>query len=133
MLARMWSPQEAVSIWHEVVEGRRKILQRNKSNPVCLAASQVTLSRAQLADWDASARSWLEIADEAKLRNQKQLMLIIQKFGMGVNNKESLHQSVTDAWIQAMTAVDKLVQGIQQNVQSGAILLDLRRGICIQI
>ncbi|EXJ61764.1 hypothetical protein A1O7_02194 [Cladophialophora yegresii CBS 114405] len=125
MLARMWSHQEATSIWHELVEARRKILQTEASDPVALAASQATLTRAQLADWDASARSWLQVADAAKFRSQKQLMLIIQEFGLVVNTKKNLYDSVLDAWAQALGVVNRLVQGIPQNVQSGAILLGL--------
>ncbi|OCT49775.1 hypothetical protein CLCR_07428 [Cladophialophora carrionii] len=125
MLARMWSHQEATSIWHELVEARRKVLRTEAFDPVASAASQATLTRAQLADWDASARFWLQIADVAKLRTQKQVMLIIQDFGLVVNTKKNLYDSVLDAWTQALGAVDRLVQGIPQNVQSGAILLGL--------
>ncbi len=126
MLARMWSSQEATSIWHEVVETRKKQLQTSRSPGAAeLLASQASITRQQLSDWDSSARSWLRIADQAKEKQQKQLQLIIQKFGLDVSNKKDTYSSVIDAWTSALSTVDKLVRGVAQNVQNGAVLLGL--------
>jgi hypothetical protein len=61
MLARMWSGPEAVSIWSELVTDRRAILmERSKEEQVhisTMTASQIEISRDQLAEWDASARA----------------------------------------------------------------------------
>jgi len=65
MLARVWSPQEATSIWFEIVKERRlQITQRYENSEeirfaTLAAATQSEISRQSLAEWDASARSWL--------------------------------------------------------------------------
>jgi hypothetical protein len=63
-----------------------------------LTAKEVTLTREQLANWDASARAWLKAADIAKEKKQRQLMLIVQDFDLSVNAKMSLYKSVMEAW-----------------------------------
>jgi hypothetical protein len=90
-----------------------------------MAASLIEVGRSQLADWDASARAWLQVADRVKAKKQKQLALIIQEYGLDVSNKKGVFDSVMDAWRSSLMAVDKLVQGVAQRVQSGAILLGL--------
>jgi hypothetical protein len=90
-----------------------------------LTAKEVTLTREQLANWDASARAWLKAADIAKEKKQRQLMLIVQDFDLSVNAKMSLYKSVMEAWTSAMNTVDKLVAGIPQSVHEGAVLLGL--------
>lgn len=63
MLARIWSREEAVPIWSELVEQRKLSLQKavNASDVGFqisdLAASRIEVSRGQLDEWDASARS----------------------------------------------------------------------------
>ena len=62
MLARMWKPLEAISIWSEVVEQRKEHLRRKAEKPGAqisineAVASRVDLSRERLAEWDKSAR-----------------------------------------------------------------------------
>jgi len=60
LLARIWRRDEAVSIWYELVEQRKTLLQSVKSdnsvNLSDLTASRVDISRSQLDEWDASAR-----------------------------------------------------------------------------
>jgi hypothetical protein len=60
MLARMWSPSEAVSIWVELVIARKAILQKRIECEAFqfseLTAARIELSRDQLAKWDHSAR-----------------------------------------------------------------------------
>ena len=129
MLARIWTGPEATSIWVELVSDRKKELEKANESDLgylsSLAASQINLSRIQLAEWDASARAWLRAADEGMLRKQKQLMLVLNNVHLPVNNKMSVYQSVVQAWISAMTAVDRLVQGMPQSIQDGAVLLGL--------
>jgi hypothetical protein len=61
MLARMWSASEATSILVEMVATRKAILARrtegSEFNIQALAASRIEIPRADLAKWDASARS----------------------------------------------------------------------------
>ncbi|KAK0507149.1 hypothetical protein JMJ35_010187 [Cladonia borealis] len=129
MLARMWDASEAVSIWEQIVDQRKKELSVwNESDAIplqSLATAHLTLTREQLADWDASARAWLRAADEAKKLSQKQLMLIIQNLTIPVNKDMDVYASVMQAWNTAMITMDKLVEGSSQSVQNGAVLLGL--------
>jgi hypothetical protein len=82
MLSRMWSGPEATSIWAEIIEERKKELSAMDVGsiqfPTSLLASQITVSRDQLAEWDNSAHAWLRAADESKKVQQTQLMLIVK-------------------------------------------------------
>lgn len=124
MLARIWLPQEATSIWAEIVNERKKVL-RQDQDVLTSAAKHVSVTRDQLANWDASARAWLKAADLAKARQQTQLMLIVQRFDISVNNKMSTYESVMEAWSLAMISADKLISGTPQSVSDGSILLGL--------
>ena len=61
MLARIWSGPEATSIWSELVEARKLALQHEcqgqEFSLETVTAAQITLTRDNLAEWDASARS----------------------------------------------------------------------------
>ncbi|KAL9629246.1 MAG: hypothetical protein Q9164_006959 [Protoblastenia rupestris] len=61
LLARVWSPSQATSIWSELVSERRAVLERRMQEQTChvnvLAASRIEIARDKLAEWDASARS----------------------------------------------------------------------------
>lgn len=130
LLARIWEGPEATSIWVEVVKCRKEeIISDFEKNDIAdlatLAASKQDITRAQLREWDASARAWLRAADIVKKRQQKQLMLIIDNLQAPVNKKSDTYQSVLGAWIDSMTKMEGLIQGISQKAQSGDILLAL--------
>lgn len=130
MLARMWSGPEATSVWVELVESRKREIkttcdQGELMYPQVLAAAQQDLTRKHLADWDASARAWLQTADEAKKLQQKQLELILKNLRLPVNHNKSVYRSVIQAWKTAMTMMENLIKGMPQVVQDGAILLGL--------
>ena len=130
MLARMWSGAEATSLWVELVQSRKREIQTmyNQGDPMnyqAFAAAQQELSRKQLADWDASARSWLQTADEVKIREQKQLMLVLDNVRMPVNQNISVYGSVLQAWKTAMSTMENLIKGMPQRVQDGAVFLGL--------
>ncbi|KAH6662832.1 hypothetical protein B0J14DRAFT_282630 [Halenospora varia] len=130
MLARIWSPDKATSVWVQIV-AQRKVTIRSTNDGTqshhlsTLLASQQTISRKELANWDASARAWLRRADEAKAHQQTQLMLIIKNVNLPVNNIGDTYESVIQAWKIAMGTMDKLLKGMPQLVQNGAILLGL--------
>lgn len=68
MLARLWPKSEATAIWVELVEDRKRQIREihdgtEPSHFAPLAASEQSITRKELAEWDASARAWLEIAD----------------------------------------------------------------------
>lgn len=132
MLARMFTIEQATSIWDELVRAQKQwIHQRSTSTTYsskydpALVAAQQTLSRGELGKWDASARSWLESADLVKAREHKQLMLILDNASLPINSEVNVYDSVVKAWCTALKAMDDLVQGIPQQVQSGAVLLGI--------
>ncbi|KAI1127052.1 hypothetical protein F5Y10DRAFT_243558 [Nemania abortiva] len=129
LLARIWSRSEAISIWAELVSDRKTELAKlDETDPMyqhSIQLSKIILSREQLADWDASARSWLQAADEAMGSKHKQLMLILNNISLPVNTTSNLYQSVRQAWKLAMEATNKLIEGQPQSVANGSVLLGL--------
>jgi hypothetical protein len=128
MLARIWKSPQAISLWVEIVESRKQEIisnfqTSNSSEMSSVMASQQIFSRKELALWDASARSWLQTADSTKRIQHTQLMLIMNNLRMPVNSIKDPYQSVVKAWISSMNAMERIVQGIPQRVQDGAILL----------
>jgi hypothetical protein len=130
MLARSWSGPEAIAIWVELVEERKKEIEA-ESNPnelhgmLARATAQQEISRAHLAAWDASARAWLRSADEVKRFEQTQLRLIIKDSGLPVSTSGTTYSSVVEAWTVAMTSLQKLILGIPQNISKGSVLVGL--------
>lgn len=129
MLASIWTAPEAVSIWAEVIAERKRMLSNLSENDSLhyssLAASQVTISREQISLWDSSIRAWLFTANEACKFSHTQLRLIIENVGLGVNAVTTVYPSVIEAWLNAMTTVEKVLCGEGQSVLTGAPLLGL--------
>ena len=130
MLARIWDSSEATSIWMEIVKHRsERILSGFQEGCMAnfsdVAAAKNSLSRQQLAEWDASARAWLHAADRVKAHEQKQLMLILDNIGQQVNSVQGTFESVIKAWQDALTVFEALVNGVSQKAKSGEILLAL--------
>lgn len=126
MLARIWNEPQAISLWVELVERRRIEVNGGTvegTNVAALMAAQQTFNREQLAAWDSSARSWIKTADSQMRVQQTQLMLIISNIDLPVNSSGDLYKSVMKAWTSAMMAMEKLVQGIPQQIRDGSILL----------
>jgi hypothetical protein len=128
MLARIWKPAEAISLWVELVERRKQEIFKAYNTltatgiPSIMAAQQL-FTRDQLSAWDASARSWLQAADSAKRLDQTQLMLIINNVHMPVNTNKEPFESVVAAWTSGMNTMERLICGTPQRVQDGAILV----------
>ncbi|KAK4442838.1 hypothetical protein QBC34DRAFT_223278 [Podospora aff. communis PSN243] len=131
MLARMFDASEATSVWVELVKDRRaEIGARFQNNEevhfsVLTAAAQAEISRAQLAEWDASARAWLRTADAVKMKQQKQLMLILDNLDLYVNKDIRVYSSVLAAWKSSLTVMESLISGTPQAVEDGAAILGL--------
>ncbi|KAI0194060.1 hypothetical protein EV127DRAFT_334323 [Xylaria flabelliformis] len=129
MLARMWSRSEAIAIWAELVSERKKELERtdvaDSQHLVALNDSRIEIARDQLAQWDSSARAWLQSADEAMKVKQTQLMLVLDNIDLPVNTKPTLYHNVIQAWTSAMLATENLIRGVPQSVENGSILLGL--------
>jgi hypothetical protein len=130
LLARMWRAPQAISIWEEFVTERKAEIRRqteaatypSKHTPEILAAMQ-DISREELATWDASARSWIQSADQVKLRQHKQLMLILENVGIAISSQCNLYSSVISAWTSALQAMNDLIKGTALQIQDGSALL----------
>ena len=130
LLARVWDPPEAISIWEEIVRRRRGIIldDFDKSNIADMRdvwAAKHPLSRDRLAEWDNSARSWLRTADRVKQREQKQVLLIFDNIEQQIRSDQGTYESVLGAWQEALTFFEALVGGISQKAGNGQSLLAL--------
>ncbi len=127
-LARSWDGREAISIWVELVRRRKEIIQA-ECNPTSLIelaaieAAKQEITRDQIAEWDASARSWLRTADSVKGRQYKQLKLIIDNLKTPVNTISDTYNSVVAAWKNSLSQMEGLIEGIAQQASSGDIIL----------
>ncbi|KAK8015592.1 hypothetical protein PG991_008480 [Apiospora marii] len=132
MLASMFSSAEATSIWVELIEERKKAIAqdwgRNESIPfsVAAAAAQQGIARAQLAEWDASARAWLQTADSVMVAKQTQLRLILKNIDLSVADESSVYPGVITAWKSTLRTMERLISGIPQEVYDGSAILGLR-------
>ncbi|KAL5328141.1 hypothetical protein ACEPPN_005850 [Leptodophora sp. 'Broadleaf-Isolate-01'] len=129
LLARMWSASEAIAIWSELVTARKARLEETlrglEFQASSLIASRIEVSHESLAEWDASARSWLRTGDKAKLLQQKQLMLIVDNIGLPVPSHPNMFEGVMAVWKNAMLTVEKLVSGIAQQINDPKVLVGL--------
>ncbi|KAI1109628.1 hypothetical protein F5Y14DRAFT_458003 [Nemania sp. NC0429] len=127
MLARFWPAPEATSIWAEIVDVRKQELAQGTGDFDFhdIASLQASITRDQLAEWDASARAWVRTADSVKQKQQVQLRLIVNNLNSEVNDKSNTYESVMGAWISAMEVVESLIQGVPQSVHDGAVLIAL--------
>jgi hypothetical protein len=131
MLASAWDAPEATSIWVEIVAGRRHeiALEVDRGGAVpfatAAAAAQAEIPRQQLAEWDASARAWLEVANSVKTKEQTQLRLILQNIELSMGGEGCLATNVVGAWVRAVTVMDNLISGIPQEVSDGSAIVGL--------
>ncbi|KAH8669737.1 hypothetical protein BGZ60DRAFT_528209 [Tricladium varicosporioides] len=131
MLARLFDAPESISVWVEIVKDRRKEIATRFDNNEELhfstlsAAAQAEITRDQLAEWDTSARAWLRTADAVKMKEQKQLGLILDNLGLAVNEDVRVFSSVIAVWKASLITMDNLVSGIPQAVENGAAILGL--------
>ncbi|KAJ0109343.1 hypothetical protein J7T55_000268 [Diaporthe amygdali] len=125
LLARLWSPPEAVSIWAEVLNARKAELHQEGMEIADITALNSTVTREQLAELDASTRSWLQTADAIKAAELIQFRLIIGNIDIPVNNTPGTYESVMEAWTESMKVADKLIAGVAQSVYNGGALLGL--------
>ena len=128
LLARAWDAKEAISIWVELVEQRRKaIAEEFRSNHAVSESSlnsvRQDILRDDLARWDASARAWLLSADQAKIKEQTQLMLVIKNCQLAFNGGESTYSKVVQSWQQAMSGLEDLLCGKPQEISNRSIPL----------
>jgi hypothetical protein len=94
-----------------------------------------TIDRGSLGSWDASARAWLEVADQARTVQQIQINLIVNNLSVAVKSQSSSpnalapkihsYDSVILNLNRALTTLDKLIKGEPQQITDGGILLGL--------
>ncbi|KAL3459216.1 hypothetical protein BJX64DRAFT_301507 [Aspergillus heterothallicus] len=145
MLARIWSAQEATAIWTEIIEGRRQKIK--ESAPANDKSSAIFAQHAAMYDvdwptiqrWDASARAWLQIADNSSHRiQQKQIELIANNLSVAIQtqvtpdgvavsalDKGTVYESVMLNFCRALSTLDNLVLGKPQRIMDGGVLLGL--------
>ena len=128
LLARAWDAKEAISIWVELVEQRRKVIvEEFKSNHAVSESSlnsiRQDILRADLAKWDASARAWLLSADQAKIKEQTQLMLVLKNCQLPFPGGESTYSKVIQSWQQALSSMEDLLCGKPQEISNRSIPL----------
>ena len=127
-LARIWDAKAAVSIWVELcAERRREIEGGIKANHAISESSLLSvrqeISRSDLATWDASARAWLRCADQAKVKEQDQMMLLIKNVQLPFDSSGSTYSKVIESWRQAMIGLENLLCGKPQTIFNNAILV----------
>jgi hypothetical protein len=128
ILAWAWDTKQAISIWVELVEERRRRihaqLQENKIvHPHSMAAASQDVRRSELAEWDASARSWLRRADVLMAVNHTQFRLVVNNLSIPYTNSGTTFEKVTSAWTQSMEVVERLLGNLPQQGYDRALLL----------
>ena len=132
MLARVFSGTVATSIWVEMVAGQKAHIDEKQKtanfasayDAASMAARQ-EFSRDELAEWDNSARSWIQCADQVMVKQHLAMMNMLDAAKISVNSETDTYRSVITDWIDALRAMSCLVSGTPQRVQNGAILLAL--------
>ncbi|KAL4738213.1 hypothetical protein BDV11DRAFT_216106 [Aspergillus similis] len=145
MLARIWSPQEATAIWAELVDQRRQAVKNQgpendrASSIFAWQAAHYDTGWSSLQGWDASARAWLQIADNSSFKGkQKQVELIANNLSVAIqtqvtpdgiklsaSGKTIVGDSVIHNFCTALSTLDNLVAGKPQRILDGGVLLGL--------
>lgn len=128
LLARIWDAPEAISYWVEIIARRKQdIALENQqiADPEMMLVSQEIIDRKDIADWDASARAWLRIADSVMKLQQTQLRLILDNISLPVNSKADCYESIMEAWKTSFQQMESLLNGYPQAARDGAIILGL--------
>ena len=128
LLARAWDAKEAISIWVELVEQRRQAIVGEFNSLHAVSESSLhsvrqDILRDDLARWDASARAWLLSADQAKNRQQTQLMLVIKNCQLPFDGGDSTYSKVIRCWQQALSGLEDLLCGKPQQISNRSVLL----------
>ena len=130
LLARAWDSKESISIWVELVDVRRREIEEafrenHLVSESSLLSTRQDISRRELALWDASTRAWLRSADQAKAKEQNQLLLILKNINVPFSGGSSTYRKVIEAWQQAMIGLENLLNGRPQSISNGEVLLAL--------
>jgi hypothetical protein len=72
----------------------------------------------------AGSRAWLEAANQIKRREDTQLKLIIRNIP-SIKSSDTTYANVVENWVVAMTAIQKSIEGVPQDISNAAVLLGL--------
>ncbi len=127
MLADAWDAKRATSIWVEIIKERKTRIQADSDasklvNPHTSAAAQQEYTRAELASWDASVRSWLRRADASMKVQRTQFALIEQNLTIPYPRGASTYETVTLTWTRAMEVLEKLLDNLPQQACDRAVI-----------
>jgi hypothetical protein len=125
--AQIWPPEEAISVWAEVVETRKHHITTSAkhANLPVLLAGQCVIAREQLAEWDSSARAWLRRAEQVMKKQQTQVLLICSNINLPVNTCQNTYDNVIEGWKTTLQAMEDLLSGQSQMANDGSMLLAL--------
>lgn len=131
ILARTFDDAKiSTALWVDLIEERLNAIAKSVEEGEIVSAASAMAARQifprdQLAAFDASARAWLRSADEAKMKEKKQLELIVKNIPASVSIGPSTYSKVITAWKGAMQGLEDLLNGMPQQISDGAILLAL--------
>ena len=131
LIAHAWKREEAIAIWVELVAERKKAIVESfgKNNVISEASvysTQQEIRREELDTWDASARSWLRSADEAKVREKDQAMLILKNVRLPYPPGKTTYEKVLRTWRQALLGMEDILQGNPQSILNGSVALAIK-------
>ncbi|KAL2819839.1 hypothetical protein BDW59DRAFT_174691 [Aspergillus cavernicola] len=136
----------STAIWVELIDYRRQIVKDQgpendkTSNFFARQAAVYETEWSAIQGWDASARAWLQIADNSsRKRQQKQIELIANNLSVAVQTqvtsdgvvtlsaprKDSVYDSVIHNFCRALSTMEHLIVGRPQRILNGGNLLGL--------
>ncbi|KAK7916893.1 hypothetical protein PG985_010501 [Apiospora marii] len=123
---------EATAIWLELVAERKRRIHVKAATAEYFdftdtLATKLELERAQLANWDASARSWLRAANDspAVSTKQKTIRSILDRVNVTVRGQHDLFTSVTEAWKLSLETMEKVITGSSYSIEDGSVVIAL--------
>lgn len=90
-------------------------------------STKLELDQGQLANWDASARSWIRAANDSPVVSgrQKTVRSILDHINTTVPNKQDLYTSVTEAWRLCLETMEKIITGSSYSIEDGSVVVAL--------
>ncbi|KAK8103520.1 uncharacterized protein PG998_010553 [Apiospora kogelbergensis] len=126
VLARAFNAKDATSIWVELISERKKeidaIEEHKMFSPHTYAASKQSISRDEIATFDASARAWLRRADMAMSWARHQYLLVVKNIQLPYSLGPT-YTNVISTWIQTLKVMNNLFQNLPQEAADRSVLL----------
>ncbi|KAK7981734.1 hypothetical protein PG988_003972 [Apiospora saccharicola] len=126
VLARAFHAKDATSIWVELISERKKeidaIEEHKLFSPYTYAASKQSISRDEIATFDASARAWLRRADIATNWEKHQFLLVVKNIKLPYYLGPT-YSNVISTWIQSLKVMNNLLKNLPQEAADRSVLL----------